>query len=519
MTSTEPRVVAFACRWSLGDEDADLGGAKLIPVLCSGRVSPGFILQAFEWGAAGVLVAGCGPKDCRYLFGAKQQEAQFGLVKEIVSILGIGEERIQLSWVSGPEELEEVTAAFTARIRAMGPPPVIPALPTEEEAPGIGALRAESRAFACIDCGKCTGFCPVSRHTRGYSPHRIVGQSIFKDTPEKDVAQAVWSCLTCGLCERRCPAGVKYATLQQGLRRRARAEGETGQCTHSGSVLSVMRLQAAADLPQKRLAWLPDDVRVSETGDTAFYVGCAPYFDAFFGHMGVKTLDAVIGSLRLLNAMGIEPVIMGDEVCCGHDPLWTGDRETFEKLAVKNVDMMKARGITRVVHACAECQRTAEKDWPTVTGKIPFGNVHITELVATSKLKLNGNAVHGTIQDPCRLTRHLGKGDAIRGALAKSEHVTVTEMPRHGVSASCCGSSSWVNCSAGTMALQQNRLAEAKSTGAEVLLTACPKCEIHLACSQFGKPDAMRIENVASVLAEALPGASKGAPVKSEAKS
>lgn len=515
MTEKTPKVVAFACRWSLGDEQAEMGGVKLIPVICSGRVSPGFILQAFEWGAAGVLVAGCGTEDCRYLFGAKQQEGQYAMVREVIELLGIGEERIQLSWVKSPDELAEVTTAFKKKIEALGPAPIVPTEVTAN-VPEMADLRELSRAFACIDCGKCTGFCPVSRYTKGYSPHRIVGQSVFKKTPEKEVAEAVWSCFTCGLCERRCPAAVKYSKLQQGLRQRARADGETGQCTHSGSLLSIMRLHAHGDdLKQKRLNWLPGDVKVAEEGDTALFVGCAPYFDQVFKHMGVKTTDATVGAIRLLNAMGIEPVIMGDEICCGHDLLWSGDKENFEILAKKNVEKMKARGIKRVVHACAECYRTASMDWAEVTGNLEFSNVHITELVADSKLTLNGKKVTATIQDPCRLTRHMGKGDAIRGALAKSPSIEVKEMMRHGVSANCCGSSSWLNCSAGTAALQQVRLGEAKATKTDLLLTACPKCEVHLACSQFGKDDRIEIQNVASVLAEALPGA-VDAPQKSE---
>ena len=50
------RTVVFACRWTLGEDTRDLGGARLIPVICSGRVSPGFVLQALEWGAGGVMM-------------------------------------------------------------------------------------------------------------------------------------------------------------------------------------------------------------------------------------------------------------------------------------------------------------------------------------------------------------------------------------------------------------------------------------------------------------------------------
>jgi len=514
------RVVAFACRWSLGDEQKDVDGVKMIPVICSGRVSPGFILEAFEWGAEGVLVAGCGTEDCHYIFGAKQQEGQFGLVKEVTRLLGIEDERLKLAWVKGPEELEKVAAEFAATVRALGPRKVTVHEGGPAKGPGIEELREISRAFACIDCGKCTGFCPVSRHTKGYSPHRIVGRALFNEVPEKELAEAVWGCLTCGLCERRCPAGVKYATLQQGLRARARAEGDTGRCTHGGSLLSLMRIHANTELTQNRLAWVPEDAKVSEEGDTALFVGCAPYFDAFFDYLGVKTLDATKGTLKLLNRMGVAPVIMPDELCCGHDLLWSGDRENFERLARKNVENLKARGVKKVVFPCAECYRTASRDWAEVTGGVPFETVHIAELVADSDLTFDGSPIKATIQDPCRLTRHMGKGDELRAAIAKRESVEVREMVRHNASGQCCGSSSWVNCTAGTAALQQSHLKDAKATGAEILITACPKCEVHLSCTQFGKDDAIPLKNVASVLAEALveDSAPEPAPETTEAR-
>ena len=53
---------------------------------------------------------------------------------------------------------------------------------------------------------------------------------------------------------------------------------------------------------------------------------------------------------------------------------------------------------------------------------------------------INGEPVKATIQDPCRLSRHMEKADAIRGAVAKSDSIEVKEMMRHGVSANCCGS-------------------------------------------------------------------------------
>ena len=61
-----PKIVAFACNWCAYSA-ADLAGVsrfqypaniRIIRVMCSGRVNPGFILKALQWGADGVLVAG-----------------------------------------------------------------------------------------------------------------------------------------------------------------------------------------------------------------------------------------------------------------------------------------------------------------------------------------------------------------------------------------------------------------------------------------------------------------------------
>ena len=61
-----PRIVAFACNWCAYSA-ADLAGVsrfqyppniRIIRVMCSGRVNPGFILKALQMGADGVLVAG-----------------------------------------------------------------------------------------------------------------------------------------------------------------------------------------------------------------------------------------------------------------------------------------------------------------------------------------------------------------------------------------------------------------------------------------------------------------------------
>jgi Fe-S oxidoreductase len=83
------------------------------------------------------------------------------------------------------------------------------------------------------------------------------------------------------------------------------------------------------------------------------------------------------------------------------------------------------------------------------------------------------------------------------------------EMPRNRRGAICCGTTNWMNCDATSKQIQKHRLAEAKATGAETLVTACPKCQIHFRCSECGdeseKVD-IKLTDFVNVIASALKG-------------
>jgi len=132
--SFEPKILAFCCNWC-AYSGADLAGTsrlqyppnvKIVRVMCSGRVDPGHILRAFETGVDGILVAGCHPGDCHYISGNERAEERIETAKKVAEIIGIGEDRIRLEWISASEGLRfaEVIEDFIKEIRAKGPNPV-----------------------------------------------------------------------------------------------------------------------------------------------------------------------------------------------------------------------------------------------------------------------------------------------------------------------------------------------------------------------------------------------------------
>jgi Fe-S oxidoreductase len=81
-------------------------------------------------------------------------------------------------------------------------------------------------------------------------------------------------------------------------------------------------------------------------------------------------------------------------------------------------------------------------------------------------------------------------------------------MPRHGRRGACCAGGTWSNCDRFAKQIQVARLREARATGAEVLVTACPKCQIHFRCAMKDPNLESEIEiemrDVAEVVASAL---------------
>jgi F420-non-reducing hydrogenase iron-sulfur subunit len=134
MAEFEPRIVAFACNWC-SYAGADLAGVsrlqyppniRTIRVMCSGRVTPSWILRAFEHGADGVYVSGCHIGDCHYAFGNKMAEKQVATAKRLVELLGLEPDRLHLEWVSASEgqKFADSVSQFVERIKSLGKSPI-----------------------------------------------------------------------------------------------------------------------------------------------------------------------------------------------------------------------------------------------------------------------------------------------------------------------------------------------------------------------------------------------------------
>ena len=135
MTGFEPKIVGFLCNWC-SYAGADLAGVsrfqyppniRVIRVMCSGRVHPSHILEAFKNGADGVLVAGCHtPNDCHYISGNFKAERRIAMLKKLMAQLGLEPERLRLEWISAAEgeKFAKVMREMVSDLKKLGPSPV-----------------------------------------------------------------------------------------------------------------------------------------------------------------------------------------------------------------------------------------------------------------------------------------------------------------------------------------------------------------------------------------------------------
>ncbi len=106
-----PLIIAFLCNWC-SYKCADLAGTsrvqypsniRTIKVICAGRVDPAFVLEAFEQGADGVLVAGCRLGECHYIFANYNAKHRMEALQEVLQDIGIDPERLKVEWLSAAE--------------------------------------------------------------------------------------------------------------------------------------------------------------------------------------------------------------------------------------------------------------------------------------------------------------------------------------------------------------------------------------------------------------------------------
>lgn len=96
----------------------------------------------------------------------------------------------------------------------------------------VAATLGGEHIRACIQCGICTGSCPVASEME-YPPRKIIAMIRAGMQDEVLSSNSMWHCLSCYMCGCRCPRGVKPPELAHALESLANQYGFRVKGTHT----------------------------------------------------------------------------------------------------------------------------------------------------------------------------------------------------------------------------------------------------------------------------------------------
>ncbi|KPK22266.1 MAG: hypothetical protein AMJ76_00220 [Dehalococcoidia bacterium SM23_28_1] len=380
-------------------------------------------------------------------------------------------------------------------------------------------------------------------HAYSASGRLIAGLALLEgriDYTDKFV-EIVYQCQMDGACDISCKVNRDLEPLEAMLELRAR-------CVDDGQILPAHMLMIESlrsdDNPlgepkAERGKWAEGlDVKdiAREKADVLYFAGCQHSFDR-------DLWGAARAAVTLLRMAGVDVGISGtQEACCGGRAYEIGYRGEFTKYAEHNIETWNAAGVRTVVTSCSDGYGTLKLHYPKVGKTMNFDVLHITEyldrLITEGRLKPTKKVpLQVTYHDPCHLGRLSepyipwegveskvlgqvviqdppkkfrrgtnGVYEPPRNVLKSIPGLELVEMERIKEYAWCCGAGGGVKEAYPDFALwtAKERLEEAKATGAQALVTACPWCERNFRDALAQNGEKMKLYNIAELLLEAL---------------
>ncbi len=429
----------------------------------------------------------------------------------------------------------------------------------DAQAPPSGFTGADKPVYEdyarCIHCGLCLNHCPTYRlwGLEADSPRGRIRQMLLVDQGRLELGAVfvrhIDQCLDCRACETACPSGVEYGKLVEVAR--AQIELNYPRPIFSRLIRSLFlrhllphprRIAAAASLVRfyqrsglqslarhsglLRLVGLEQRERLlPKIDDEFFFSRLGQTFPAqgqrrarvalFAGCVAQVSFSALNdATIRVLTANGCEVVVPQAQLCCGALTAHAGVRDIARQLARRNLEVFLSEDFDAVITNAAGCGSTL-KEYELL---FPAGDpAHeqarafrrrmrdVTEFLAELGLvaPLRAMPMRVTYQDSCHLVHGQKIREAPRKLIRTVPGVELVEMP---LADHCCGSAGIYNVTQpdASMALLEEKMKYARSTGAQAIVTANPGCILQLRAGAAIHGTGQEVLHVVELLARGL---------------
>ncbi len=406
--------------------------------------------------------------------------------------------------------------------------PVIPSEDPEAEMELGVEWEISERAFldACTRCGRCVEACPSAGAGEPLAPRAFVQAALHSLWQEQSPAgrdirflldvdpvedKSAWFCTTCGACMEVCPV---YAEPFRAVGKKRAMLIEEGKGVPDLMNQTLERLfnyeNPWVSSKRDRAVWAKGlDIPVIRAGGNSdglcYFVGCTTAIDA-------RTQGIAVSFTSLLKQAGIDFGILGDkEPCCGDIARVVGELGLFQEKRENCSELLDKFGVSEIVTSSPHCFHTFLNEYRGTSFRVRHYSVLLQELVAQGKLKpKKGMKAAVTYHDPCYLGRHNRIFDEPRQVIRSIPGVRLVEMDHSGADSLCCGGGGgrmWQGQDIrGEARMSEIRMREARRTGADILVTACPLCLIMMedALKTLGYEGAMKVMDLNELLLQSL---------------
>jgi Fe-S oxidoreductase len=378
----------------------------------------------------------------------------------------------------------------------------------EEEWERLVTIKREP-VFPCIQCGKCTGGCPIAIICKSFNVRRILYDIL--NTEGEEVAHNkdfLWNCSTCGTCMNRCPKGVDPMAEVINLRSVLVEDGAVPKKISDVLKSIDIRKNPWGMGKDLRVDWI-EGLNVKNIVDTPdvevlYFVCCTPAFD--------KRLQKIPrGISKVLQKAGIEFGILGvEEVCCGNEIKRLGDIWDFEALRDKNIENFTKYPIKQIIVSSPHCFNTFKNEYTELKAEVKHYTQVVDELISQKRLTFSkGFSKKVTYHDPCFLGKHNKVFEEPRRILQSIPELTFIEFDRSRDRSLCCeggGGRMWIEAFEATERTATIRVKDALDMGVDVIATACPFCILTLedAVKTLGLEDKLKVMDVIEIVGQAM---------------
>ncbi len=374
------------------------------------------------------------------------------------------------------------------------------------------------RLRACLQCGLCSGICPVG-YLMDFPPHKMIAAlraGMFERVLDHD---SVWLCVSCQACADVCPAKIPLTT---GLMTLAKEEmllaGNTPLELQDALEKSQRYGNPLGESPRRRAAWIEEmgfEIPVMRAAkrpvEVLWYVGDYPSHHPR-AQIATKALAEVF------RALGTDfGILGGEEASDGDSQRLAGERGLFEVLAEKNGKALSRYEFGEVVTADPHAYNALKNEYPQLG--ISYPTRHYTEFLADN-LDLLRPLLTGSVDatvayhDPCYLGRANGIYEQPREVLEAIPGLTLVEMQHTRETSVCCGGGGggmWLDgflWEKGQVRPSEWRVGEAVAAGADILALACPyeAPRFEDAAKTVDGAAGLIVKDIAELLVEAMSG-------------